>query len=162
MDTTNTEQETSVYLDIWENYQLLGNGAKADIKRVAKPNDLLSIGALFRLCKQRDNLQRYARVVYILPWLGHKKGETLGALFGSDPKHRVSEARLFQMLRAEYPNDIIALRRIIWQAAGRHAEKSVDWNELGKQLFYWGDFNKQRILQDYYISEIATTKHEEE
>lgn len=162
MELAKTVQNKSFYIDLWERYQRLENGPKADIKRVLNPRELLSIGAFFRLCKQEDNLLKYANVVFILPWLTHKKGVSLGSVFYGNQKRRVSEARMIQMKRSDYPQDVLSLRRMVWQSAGRHAEQSVDWEILGPQLFYWGDNNKQKILQDYYISEIKTNKTEEE
>jgi CRISPR system Cascade subunit CasB len=162
MDLVKTGQSKSFYLGLWDKYQQLGNGAKADIKKVSVPRELLSVGAFFRLCKQENDLLKYANVVFILPWLSHKKGVSLGSVFYGDPKHRVSEARMIQLKRSDYPQDIVGLRRIIWQAAGRHAEQSVDWEKLGPQLFYWGDANKQKILEDYYIAEIKANKTEGE
>lgn len=162
MDICKTKQNKSFYSDLWERYQQLGNGAKAETKRVTSPQGLLSIGAFFRLGRQEDDLLKYANVVFILPWLTHKKGVSLGSIFYGDQKTRISEARMIQFQRSDYPQDIISLRRMIWQAAGRHGEQGVDWEVLGPQLFYWGENNKQKILQDYYISEIKTNKKEEE
>lgn len=162
MDIAENVQSKSFYINLWERYHLLENGAKADIKKVSNPRELLSIGAFFRLCRQEDNLLKYANVVFILPWLTHKKGVSLGSIFYGDQKHRISEARMIQFQRSDYYQDIVGLRRMIWQAAGRHGEQAVDWEILGPQLFYWGENNKQKILQDYYISEIKTNKKEEE
>lgn len=150
------------YLDLLKRYEALGNGAKADIKRVASPHDLRYLGTFFRLCESEKNLSQLSRVVFILPWLRHQEGKRLGRLFNENPKNSVSEARVIQMMRSETPQDLICLRRMIWQVAGRHAEKSVDWNILGPQLYYWGDLNKQKILQDYYLAEIGRNKNEEE
>ena len=160
MSLVKTVESKPFYLDLCERYQKMGNGAKADIKRVSFPKELLSLGAFFRLCRKENDLFKYANVVFILPWLGHKKGMTLGSVFYGDSKHRVSEARMIQLQRSDYPQDIVGLRRIIWQATGRHAEQTVDWEIFGPQLFYWGNHYKQKILQDYYISEIKTTKTE--
>ena len=162
VDIAKTAQSKSFYIYLLERYRLLENGPKADIKRVSNPQELLSIGAFFRLCRQEDNLLKYANVVFILPWLTHEKGVSLGSVFYGDQKHRISEARMIQMQRTDYPQDIVSLRRMVWQSAGLHAEQSVDWEILGPQLFYWGENNKQKILQDYYIAEIMTNKKEEE
>lgn len=129
---------------------------------MAEPKELLSVGAFYRLCGQETHLIGYANVVYLLPWLGHEKQTTLGEILYRDPSRRISEARMIQMQRAEYPQDIVALRRLVWQAAGRHAEKSVDWDVVGPQLYYWGNMNKLKIIQDYYIAEIRTNIIEEE
>ncbi len=156
------DKNKTFYIDLWDRYQKLENGAKADIRRSSTPGDLLSVGSFFRLCRREDDLLRYANVVFILPWLNHEKGISLGSVFYDDQKHRISEARMIQLLRSDYPQDIVSLRRMIWQSVGRHAERSVDWEILGPQLFYWGESNKKKILQDYYISEIKMNKKEEE
>lgn len=162
MELVKTQQSKSYYLDLWERYQQMGNGAKADIKKISSPKELLSVGAFFRLCRREDALLKYANIVFVLPWLGHKKGVALGSVFYGDQKHRISEARMIQFQRSDYPQDIVALRRMIWQSVGRHAEQAVDWEILGPQLFYWGENNKQKLLQDYYIAEIKSSKTEEE
>lgn len=162
MKPQKSNKTDSFYINLFDFYQNFSNGPKADIKRVSNPQELLSIGAFFRLCRQEDNLLKYANVVFILPWLTHEKGVSLGSVFYGDQKYRISEARMIQMQRSDYPQDIVSLRRMVWQSAGRHAEQAVDWEVLGPQLFYWGDNNKQKILQDYYISEIRTNKKEEE
>lgn len=162
MELVKAAQSKSFCLDLWERYQQMGNGTKADIKRVSFPKELLSVGAFFRLCRREDDLLKYANVVFILPWLTHKKGVSLGSIFYGDQKHRISEARIIQFQRSDYPQDIISLRRMVWQAAGRHGEQAVDWEILGLQLFYWGENNKQKILQEYYIAEIKSNKTEED
>lgn len=159
METHSKENAENFFITLSEKYLELGNGAKADLKRASAPSDLLSLGAFFRLCRVETNLPQYARVVFILPWLAHKKDITLGELFYSgDGRRGISEARMVQMLRSDWPQDIICLRRMIWQSVGRHAEKGADWSKLGEQLFYWGENNKQRILQDYYLAEIRNER----
>ena len=146
-----------------EKYLELSSGAKADLKRAVSLEKLQSTGTFIRLLDGNEKFVQYSRVVFILPWLSHKEGISLGSvLYSGYAGHSISEARMVQMLRSDYPQDIITLRRMIWHAAGRHAEVTVDWEKLGEQLYYWGERNKQKIVQDYYLAEVRSKKNEGE
>ncbi len=59
---------------------------------------------------------------------------------------KISEARLLQVIRADYPNDLIQLRRLV-----QHIAPSVDWSALGKTLYFWNEKAKRDLLEDFFI-----------
>ena len=124
------------------------SGIKAELRRIAEPQELLDKPSFYRLMlgKSGDKgWHSWLRVVFFLPYVKHKPGaDPLGRQLA---KAKVSEMRLFQVLRSDFPNDLIQLRRLVQQV-----EPSLDWQAFGETLFYWNKFNKQRIMQDYFLS----------
>jgi len=58
----------------------------------------------------------------------------------------ISEKRLFQVVRADSPDDLVYLHRLAIQM-----KPTVDWQEFGRMLFYWGKNAKRQLLQNYYL-----------
>lgn len=145
------------YVALSEHYHKLDPGAQADLRRVTSPEELAIRPVFYRLFPGRHPSPDYLRVAFCLPWAIHQpEGPSLGTAFAK-PKPGstlpvVHERRLFQVLRAEWPTDIVQLRRLLHQA-----EPRVDWQHLGGLLFYWGERNKRRILEDYYVHHSANT-----
>jgi len=139
------------FLDIYLRYQKLGPGPRAELRRVAEPADLAIRPAFYRLFPGQRPDERYLRVAFCLPWVKHRdEGPSLGVAFARPkPGSRVQsvhERRLFQVVRADSPTDLVQLRRLLQQV-----EPTVDWGHLGALLFYWNTRNKRRILEDYYL-----------
>lgn len=133
------------FVQLRQRYESLPNGSKADLRRLVEPEGATEIAAAYRLMPGRKLDARWCRVLFCLPWVRHAEGASaLGAAFS---KADVSEKRLFQVIRSESPNDIVQLRRLL-----QWAEPVVDWTLLGRQLFYWGDANKRRMLENYYLA----------
>jgi CRISPR system Cascade subunit CasB len=65
----------------------------------------------------------------------------------------ISEARLFQVVRADEPNDLIQLRRLV-----QHIEPVIDWAEFGRFLYFWNDRSKRTLLEDFFIHQTAKAK----
>lgn len=156
------EPTSNLFTELRQRFEKLSPGDQAALRRVEEPKDLLASGLFYRLCQRSEGLSQLARVVFILPWLRHVEKRSLGAVLYNSALSQVSEARIIQMTRSEEPQDLVTLRRIIWQAAGRHAEQGTDWDVLGRQLYYWGEKSKQQILKDYFLAEIAGNNKEEE
>lgn len=133
-------------------YDDLGAGPKAELRRVTRPDDLALIPAFYRLLPgiQTDSRCRWKRIVFFLPFAAHiEQGSSLGqALAG-----KVKEARLFQVLRSNPPNDLIQLRRLAQQA-----EPRVDWQKTGKTLWFWNEISKRRLVEDYFSPASKTEK----
>lgn len=123
-------------------YEELGAGPRAELRRVARPDDLALIPAFYRLLPGIKTDARWQRIVFFLPFAAHVgQGDSLGrALAG-----KVKEERLFQVLRSNPPNDLIQLRRLVQQA-----EPRVDWRKMGKTLWFWGEISKRRLVEDYF------------
>lgn len=153
---------------LYEQFENLGNGDKAAIRRVVEPDDLLvnpafyhllqSVFETFRdaeLSKVRDeanNQSQMARIIYLLPYFLHRpNGKSLGKIFS---ENGVSERRLFLVMRSEYPQDLIQLRRLCQQFKG----EPLDVVQLGTLLCYWGrdrvssEGSKRRLMKDFYLS----------
>jgi CRISPR system Cascade subunit CasB len=131
-------------------YGDLGAGPRAELRRVARPDDLALIPAFYRLLPGIQTDARWQRIVFFLPFAAHvEQGDSLGqALAG-----KVKEERLFQVLRSNPPNDLIQLRRLVQQA-----EPRVHWQQMGKTLWFWGEISKRRLVEDYFSPASKTEK----
>lgn len=129
-------------------------GWLAELKRVKANSEVADLPAYYRLIQGGISPSRVAeRAAFLLPWLPHRAdAPTLGAQFRSA---KISEMRLFQVLRAEYPNDLLLLRRLIQQA-----KPSVDWADFGKAVQYWGQRQKRQLLQDYFLNTTSSQDKE--
>jgi CRISPR system Cascade subunit CasB len=123
----------------------LGSGPQADLRRVARPTDLDEVPAFYRLFAGRDVNDALMRVAFCLPWVEHADAApTLGSQFA---RARISEQRLFQVMRSTYPNDLIQFRRLLQQV-----EPVADWRRLGPLLLRWSREDKRRLLEEFYLS----------
>lgn len=140
------------YINLANNYQSLTNGQQAEIRRAAEPEELLELPAFYHLIRKaglKANGQS-CRLVWFLPSVAHQeKAEPLGRVMANK---EVNERRLFQVVRAEYPNDLIQLQRIV-----RQIKPDLNWADFGNMLYYWGQTrdgskkSKQTIMKDYYL-----------
>jgi CRISPR system Cascade subunit CasB len=139
--------------DFVERFEKLTRGQQAELRRVAKPDDVIGVPAFYRLfpgeCTDPREKHRRERIAFLLPWAPkHIPGaESLGRQLA---KKDVSEARVYQVIRAKVPNDLIQLRRLV-----QHIEPKLDWMEFGKTLFFWGNERKRRLLEDFFIASSA-------
>lgn len=129
------------FIDISKRFDALSNGAKAELRRCRKPDDVSMIPAFYHMFFGESDV-RHRRVAYFLPYVGHKQG---ASSLGVQLANKVNEKRLFQVLRSESPNDLIQLRRLVQQV-----EPVLDWNDFGKQLYFWNDKSKRKILEDFF------------
>jgi len=132
---------------LWTRYRDgLSAGQRAELRRARCPDELRDVPALYRLLGGIRPTRRWLRVVYMFPYLKHRTGAH--SLGGQLAEAKVSEARLFQVIRSEEPNDLIQLRRILQQV-----EPVVDMGKLGPDLFFWDNRrNKQKLIEDYFVS----------
>lgn len=135
------------FTDAYKRYQQLGKGQQAELRRAVSPDNIGMIPAFYRIFPGRKADAGLSRVVYFMPFVKHDPEEgSLGAQFAKG-KTKVSEQRLFQVLRSESPNDLIHLRRLTQQV-----EPTVDWQKFGESLYFWGDGNKRRLLEEYFVN----------
>ena len=133
------------FVGLRKRYEGLPNGPKADLRRLAEPDKVAEVAVAYRLLPGIEFKAGLRRVLFCLPWVSHADGAApLGAALS---KAGVAEKRLFQVVRSEAPNDIVQLRRLL-----QWAEPVTDWAVFGKQLRYWGDANKRRLLENYYLA----------
>lgn len=136
-----------VLFDTWEQ---LPNGARAELRRVARPDELVEVPAFYRLysgkAKTEWEKQAYQRLIFCLPYIKHTN-EIVGLGKALASGKIVSEKRLFQVIRSDAPNDMVQLRRIV-----QMAEPSVNWTLAAKTLWFWNDRSKRDLLEDYFIN----------
>ncbi len=127
----------------------LTNGQRADLRRAEVPDSLLDIPAFYHLV-QRCGLQagpQSARLIYFLPYVEHRQGaKPIGRQM---EEQKISETRLFQVVRADSPDDLVYLRRLTQQM-----KPVVDWQEFGRMLYFWGKnakYTKRQLLKDYFL-----------
>lgn len=129
-------------------------GATADIRRVSSMDDLLDLPTFYRLVEpfgwradlEPWNKARWQRLVFLVNHIINKGDNPLGkalALSGN-----VNEKRLFQIVRADYPQDINQLRRLLKQA-----DPDVNWLKMAKQLWYWDLRQKRSLLEDFVLNQ---------
>jgi len=128
-------------------------GSRAKMKRVTKPEELLDIPEFYLLVapfgwpEQRFALQR---MVFCLTSgaIQNSEDETLslGRALGNNGK--ISQQRVMQLIRQEFPSDMMQLRRLLIQAE----PVNVHWPLLAKQLEWWGKYDRRSLLENYVIS----------
>ncbi|QLE96560.1 type I-E CRISPR-associated protein Cse2/CasB [Neptunomonas phycophila] len=132
------------FMLMYQRYQGLKPGPKAELRRATDINDLIEIPAFYRLLQERKSMHKMKNLAYCLPYVKHKEGgDSLGQALA---KAKVSEKRLFMVIRSESPNDLIQLRRLL-----KMAEPTVDWAKAAKLLFFWNELSKRRLLEDYFF-----------
>ena len=91
-------------------------------------------------------LKQLARVAFFLPLITTHNNEAI-SLGRQLSNHKISEKRLFHIIRSEPPNDLIQLKRVLQQAK----LTQINWYDLGNSLYYWGKGQKRQLMQDFYL-----------
>ncbi len=162
-----SKPQESDYLELLKKYDSLSNGEQASIRREVEADNLRTNPAFYRLIQGTvfaNSVSQAARIVYFLPFVDRKKNHSkkIGALL-KDIK--ISERRLFLVVRSEYPNDLTQLRRLLQQIKPYAA---IDWCAFGEMLFLWGktkeksEGSKRRLMQDFYLSAHPQTQDTKE
>jgi len=139
-----SQQNPPDFMRLYQQYAELKPGPKAELRRSAEPDDLAEVPAFYHLLNGHAGDRRMKRLIYCLSTVKkHVEGVSLGQALA---KADISEKRLFMVIRSEYPNDIIQLRRLL-----KMVEPNLDWLQLAETLYWWGLRNKQRILEDYFF-----------
>jgi len=126
-------------------------GARAELRRVAEPNDVAFTPALYRLFPGQHPDDRHLRLAYLLPCCKHAaKAKSLGAQLA---EAKVAEARVLQVARSHTPLDIIQLRRLL-----TYIEPTVDWAKFGQMIWDWDDCAKRQLVEDFYIARFTPAK----
>lgn len=135
-------------------YQSLPPGARAELRRVAEPDDLAMTTAFYRLFPGQRPDERYLRLAFLLPWCQQRaEAKSLGAQLA---EAKVAEARVLQTARAQTPLDIVQLRRL-----AMHIEPAVDWARFGEMLWKWDkSWPKRQLVEDFYLAKFTPAKGE--
>ncbi|AGS40470.1 type I-E CRISPR-associated protein Cse2/CasB [Cycloclasticus zancles] len=137
------ENKLPDFLAIYQRYQNLKPGPKAELKRAVKPSDLIEIPAFYHTLQGEKGNQQLQRLLFCLPMISHtENGDSLGKALA---KANINEKRLFMVIRSEEPNDLIQLRRLLKQV-----NPTVDWLNTAKMLYYWNDVAKRNLLEDFF------------
>lgn len=126
-------------------------GARAELRRVADPDEVALTPALYRLFPGERPNERHFRLAFLLPCCKHAaKSKSLGAQLA---EAKIAEARVLQVARAQAPLDMVQLRRLLM-----HIEPSVDWSEFGRMIWYWNTRAKRQLVEDFYIARFSPAK----
>lgn len=139
------------FMALYNAWEQLQPGPRAELRRVGKPDELIEVSAFYRLfsgkARQEWEKQAYQRLIFCLPCVKHTNDDVgLGKALARD--RRVSEKRLFQVVRSNAPNDMIQMRRVL-----QMAEPTVNWPIAAKQLWYWNERSKRDLLEEYFINQ---------
>jgi CRISPR system Cascade subunit CasB len=150
-DFEKSDKRLPVFAEVRWRYEKLSRGDQAQLgKRIGTPDDIAMAPAFYKLFPGITPSGRYRQVAFILPWCKHQEnGTSLGARLA---REKIDEKRVFQIVRAVAPNDLIYLRRIV-----QRFEPSVDWNELGTSLFFWNDneIAKRQLVEQFFVARHA-------
>jgi CRISPR system Cascade subunit CasB len=145
-------ERTHDFMGLYQTWDRLTPGPKAELRRIERPSDLLEVPAFYRLFSGRGTTpwekDAYQRLIFCLPCVKHTVEDiSLGKALAKG--NIVSEKRLFQVIRSESPNDMIQLRRIL----GMFKPKLiVNWQLAAKQLWKWNEHSKRDLLEDYFLN----------
>lgn len=129
-------------------WETLDNGQRAEIRRASNPEDMECLPAFYHLIEYCNpgEIRQLARVAFLLPF-AEKHSENAKPLGRQLNDAKISEKRIFQIVRSSSPNDLIQLRRAVQQAK----LSSIDWDVFGKSLFYWGERSKKQLVQSFFV-----------
>lgn len=137
---------------LYEAWSDLDPGSKAKLRRADTPDKLLDIPVFYVLASKFGwPEERYAlqRMIYCLATgvVNHSEDETLtlGRVLAKNEK--ISLSRIMQLIRYEYPNDMVQLRRLLI-----HAEPVLHWPSLAKQLQWWSKRDRRTLIEDFVLS----------
>lgn len=147
-----TSQSSSTqpdFYDLYSRFEKLPTGARADIRRLADPDGVWTIPGAYRLLPAGQTMTpQWSRIIFLLPWArSAEPGSNATAIGRQLAEAGVSEMRLFQVVRSEFPNDLVHFRRLL-----RQAEPRVDWNDFGRTLYFWSHKSKRRIAEQYFLA----------
>ncbi|BBJ22996.1 type I-E CRISPR-associated protein Cse2/CasB [Candidatus Nitrotoga sp. AM1P] len=139
------------FVALYKHYEILsknGNLRSQLGKRIGKPEELRDRPAYYRLFPGESPPKWGERVIFLMPFCTHQPGAvSLGQKLA---EAKISEARLLQVIRADYDNDLIQLRRLV-----QHVAPPVDWSALGTTLYFWNEKAKRELLEDFFIHQSA-------
>lgn len=154
-------------MGLYNAWQQLDNGSSAQLRRVNEPDALRDIPAFYRFVQPFGwenpiNQRPLLRMVFCLSAgknvIRHEEkiadypvGISLGRALAKSGK--INERRIFQVIRAQSPGDMIQLRRLLI-----HAEPVLDWSLFARQLLWWGKRERQQLLEDFMLAAPESNK----
>lgn len=146
------EQRLPDFMSLYNAWDQLKPGPQAELRRAVIPEDMIETPAFYRLFSGRateeGGKRAFQRLIFCLPYIKHTDNKvSLGAAIARYERG-VSEKRLFQIIRSEFPNDIIQMRRIL-----KMVEPVANWPMAAKQIWYWNDRSKRDLLEDFFMNQ---------
>lgn len=142
-----TKKPLPDFVELYKRYKALsehGDFRSQLGKRIGSPDELRERPAFYRLFPGERPPAWGEKIAFLMPYCTQQAGTvSLGQKLA---EAKISEARLLQVIRADYPNDLIQLRRLV-----QHIAPSVDWSALGKTLYFWNEKAKRDLLEDFFI-----------
>lgn len=140
--------ETPDFSEYHARFQSLPNGPRAGLRRAAEPDALRETPGLYRLFPGARPSDQQVRLAFFLPWCPElSTGKTFATLCAD----AISEDRIMQIARANPPDDLIALRRLVMQL-----HPAVGWLDFAPLVWFWGKNRtrqaKRQLVERYYIA----------
>ncbi|HCU23798.1 MAG TPA: type I-E CRISPR-associated protein Cse2/CasB, partial [Deltaproteobacteria bacterium] len=129
-------------------FEALPNGARAEIRRAALPEDMAWLSGFYRLFPGERPDERHRRLAFLLPHAKNDPNPKAQSL-GSQCSKRISENRVLQIARSDSPLDIVQLRRLLI-----HIDPALNWSEFGRMIWFWNDKSKRKLVEDFYIAQL--------
>lgn len=151
-------------LALWQAWQALDKGSRAQLRRAAMPDALRDIPAFYKFVAPfgwPENREQLLRMVFCLAVgkedISHSDDAgSLGQALAKSGK--ISESRLFQLIHMDEPNNLVQLRRLII-----HAKPKVKWPLMAEQLAYWHTpAARRRLLEDFIMATIKKNGNKKE
>lgn len=151
------QQRLPDFIALYNAWERLPPGPKAELRRIREPEDLIEIPAFYRLFSGKAvrewEKRAYQRLIFCLPYVKHIEADIgLGKALAKGKG--VSEKRLFQVIRSDFPNDMIQMRRIL-----QMVEPSVNWPKAAGILWYWNERSKRDFLEEYFMNQSKQNNH---
>lgn len=128
---------------IYRRFGDLGPGAKADLRRAATPDQLRDTPGLYRLFPGHRPTPDQVNAAFLIAWCEREVG---GTKIAPACAEKVAEARIIQIARAPYPEDLIAFRRVVIQL-----QPQLGWQEIAPLAWDWNQETKRELVEAYYI-----------
>lgn len=148
----------SDFAEVRRRYEKFSPGDKAQIgKRIGLPEDLVMVPAFYKLFPGIQPSKWHYRTAFLVPFIRHSDvGPTLGEYIGEQERLKKVgslEQRVLQVVRANPPQDMVYLRRLLM----RFDEPAVNWVKSGLAKFFSEDEEKnaegkKRFVEQYFIS----------
>ncbi|MDH2069548.1 type I-E CRISPR-associated protein Cse2/CasB [Pantoea sp. GD03673] len=139
-------------LALYKAWSRLDKGIQAKLRRADSPDKLLGIPDFYVLASKFGwPEERYAlqRMIYCLATgaIKHSDDESLTLGKSLAQSKKISLMRVMQLVRQDYPNDMLQLRRMLI-----HAEPVLHWPALAAQLQWWGKRERRMLIESFVLS----------
>ena len=152
------------FVNLYRAYREADNGCRAAISRALSPTELVTVPvnkppAFYMLLRQAGipytpaNRRQLARVVWMLPLAVHSEKNDHGGDIGWQLRD-VARIVIDRMcLHTEDDEESLQqFRRALRISNQKTGTVYVDWKELGRRLYFWGDRIRDQIRIEYFMA----------